>query len=104
MNDYAAPSEEHAPIIIDRLMAKGRGMLEICLERGKNLGMKGFIDSQIEQGGISLRVVEGLLEHIELRLAMAEKEAQRVLLRDLREYTDVRLQEAHKAIADPLEV
>lgn len=103
MNDNAAPSEELAPIIIDRQVAKGRGILEICLERGKNLGMKGFIDCQIESGGHYLQVVEVLIEHISLRLAMSESSSQKALLRDLLEYADARLLEV-QAIPDPLEV
>lgn len=105
MNDYAAPFEgELAPVIINRLVSKGKEILELCLERGRNLSMKGFIDCQIEQGGIYLQVVEGIKEHVELRLGAAPRTSERALLRDLLDYAEAQLQGARAAIAEPMEV
>ena len=87
MNDYAGVFDgEQASLIIDRLTLKGKGILDLCLEREKNLCMKGFIDCQIEKGGMYTQVVEVMINHIDHELSDAPDRKRRALLLDLHSY------------------
>lgn len=104
MNEYVPSFDtDQRSIIVDRLIAKGRDVLDLCLERGKGLGMKGFIDCQIEQGGIHLHVVEGIIANLELRLTVTRRGSEHALLADLLRYAEEQLRQAGVSAAEPLE-
>ena len=87
MSDYKVmPDGERSSIVLERLTLKGKAVMELCLERGKNLCMKGFIDCQIEKGGIYTEVVVAMIDHIDNELARTEEKQLRALLLDLRTY------------------
>lgn len=71
---------------VDRQVLKGKGLLDLCLERGSTLSMKGFLDCQVERGGRYLPVVEQMAQHFEVELARADRKDRRALLLDLRDY------------------
>lgn len=91
MDDYPAISGGVASIAVERQVAKGKGILELCLERGKNLCMKGFIDSQIEKGEAYVPVVEQMVTYIDRQLEHAENKELRALLLDLHNYAGEQL-------------
>jgi hypothetical protein len=92
MNDYSAISDAaSASIAVERQVLKGKGILDLCLEQGKNLCMKGFIDSQIERGNAYVPVVEQMVSYIDRQLAHAENKDRRALLLDLHNYADAQL-------------
>ncbi|MBS1910720.1 MAG: hypothetical protein JST22_01915 [Bacteroidetes bacterium] len=80
---------------IEHQVVKGIGILLLCLERGRSLSMKGFIDSQIEMGAPYVPVVERMATHIDSRLKNASSREQRALLLDLHNYADAQLRAAH---------
>ena len=87
MNDYSGMFDgEQAALIIDRLSDKGKGLLDLCLEREKSLGMKGFIDCQIEKGGMYTRVVENMINYIDHEIREAPDRKRRTFLLDLQNY------------------
>ncbi len=87
MNEYTALDHgEKASVVTERLVAKGKTLLELCLERDKNLCMKGFIDCQVEKGGIYLDVLGEMLGYVEGQIAEARSHKRRELLVDLRDY------------------
>src|SRR2546430_1595128 len=87
MNDYAGVYDgEQASLIIDRLTLKGQGLLNLCLEQERNLSMKGFIDCQIEKGGMYTQVVEKMIDYIDHELHDAADRRRRALLLDLQTY------------------
>lgn len=71
---------------VDRQVLKGKGLLNLCLERGSTLSMKGFLDCQVERGGQYRPVVEQMAQHFEIELARADRKDRRALLLDLRDY------------------
>lgn len=79
---------------IEQQVVKGVGLLLLCLERGRGLSMKGFIDSQLERGEVFYPVVEQVVHHIDSRLAGAATKEQRALLLDLHSYADAQLRAA----------
>ena len=83
----------------ERLMLKGKGLLNLCLELDKNLCVKGFIDAQLERGGEYLQVVEAMRDHIDTELRAA-RGRQRDLLLDLYRYIEQTLESAHEAQPD----
>ncbi len=92
MNDFVAvPDAGEAAIVVDRQVLKGQGILNLCLQRGKNLCMKGFIDSQIEQGMAFIPVVERMVDVIDHELELPQSKANRALLLDLHNYADAQL-------------
>jgi hypothetical protein len=96
-------SDAHsAPIMLERLTLKGKGILDLCLDLGKNLCVKGFIDVQFERGGEYVQVVEAMRDHIDTELAAHPRGARRELLLDLQRYIALQLEQAH-ADADPIE-
>jgi hypothetical protein len=87
MSDYKVMQDgERSSIVLERLTLKGKAIMELCLERRKNLCMKGFIDCQIEKGGIYTEVVVAMIAHIDNELARTEEKELRALLLDLRTY------------------
>ncbi len=88
---------EELRLITDRLELKGKGILELCLEQGKNLCMKGFIDCQIEKGMYYLPVVERMVDHIDHQLSQGNRPERQALLLDLRNYAGAQLQNVHAA-------
>jgi hypothetical protein len=85
---------QSAPLILERLTLKGKGILDLCLELDKNLCVKGFIDVQFERGGEYLQVVEAMRSHIEQELAANPHGKRREMLLDLRRYIELQLAEA----------
>jgi len=71
---------------VERMVLKGKGLLDLCLERGSSLSMKGFLDSQVERGGGYLPVVQQMAQHFEAELARADRKERKALLLDLRDY------------------
>ncbi len=93
MSDYTAMHDgDDASMVVDRLVLKGKGILELCLERGKNLSMKGFIDCQIEKGEAYLPVVEQTMSYIDHQIGALGDRRQKELLRDLHNYIGQQLQ------------
>ena len=93
MSDYTAIHEGHdVSVVVDRLVLKGRDILELCLERGKTLSMKGFIDCQIEQGEAYLPVVEQTMSYIDRQIDIIDDRKRKELLRDLHNYIGEQLQ------------
>lgn len=93
MSDYTAMHDgDDASVVVDRLVLKGQGLLELCLERGKTLSMKGFIDCQIEQGEAYLPVVEQTMSYIDHQIDVVDDRKRRELLRDLHNYIGEQLQ------------
>jgi hypothetical protein len=92
MSDYSAISDAaRATLAVERQVLKGKGILDLCLEQGKNLCMKGFIDSQIERGNAYVPVVEQMVNYIDRQLQHAENKERRALLLDLHNYADAQL-------------
>ncbi len=79
-------SREEAERDRDRLISKGRHVLDLCIEQNKVLCVQGFIDSQIERGGVYLDVVLQMREWIERQLAEAQGRTRQRTLRDLHDY------------------
>ncbi len=71
---------------VDRQVLKGKGLLNLCLERGSTLSMKGFLDCQVERGRPYLPVVEQMAQHFQTELARADRKDRRALLLDLQDY------------------
>lgn len=82
---------------IEHQVVKGVGLLLLCLERGRSLSMKGFIDSQIERGNEYIPVVEQVGHHIDNRLESGTTREERALLLDLHQYVDARLRDVRTA-------
>lgn len=92
MNDYVAvPGGADAAVVVDRQVLKGHDILNLCLQRGKSLSMKGFIDSQIEKGVAFIPVVERMVGVIDHELELAHSKEERALLQDLHNYADAQL-------------
>jgi hypothetical protein len=100
MNGHVS-DEASAQLVLERQILKGKGILDLCLERGKNLCMKGFIDSQIERGGVYIPVVEHMVGYIDRELEHAETKERKALLLDLHDYADAQLRAAHDAWQGP---
>jgi len=90
---YYIPTSEGSDvtIVVDRQILKGKGILDLCLSRGSNLCMKGFIDSQIEKGSVYIPVVECMVDVIDRELEHAQGGRTRELLLDLHNYADEQL-------------
>jgi hypothetical protein len=86
---------EQALVLIDRLTLKGKSILEFCLEQEKELCVKGFIDCQMEMGGIYTRVVEKMVDHIDHKLHDNPDRKRRAILIDLQSYAVEQLQGLH---------
>ena len=91
-----------APGSLERLMTKGRGLLELALELDKKLCVQGFVDAQIERGGAYLQVIEAMREHVDDELTASPRGRRRDLLLDLQRYIGLQL-EAAQAIDEPIE-
>lgn len=93
MNDYEHHSDDQPPAqAVDRLITKGKSVLDLCIERNKLLCVKGFIDCQIERGGDYVRVVEQMVGHIDAELQHTTDRHRRTLLLDLQGYAAQQLQ------------
>ena len=100
MNGHVS-DEASAQLLIERQVLKGKGILDLCLEQGKNLCMKGFIDSQIERGEEYIPVVEHMVTYIDRQMERAETKERKALLLDLHNYADAQLRAVHEAWQGP---
>jgi len=91
MTDYSTTPKQGDVAIVDRQILKGKGILDLCLTRGSNLCMKGFIDSQIEKGKAYIPVVESMVCVIDRELEHVQSSTTRALLLDLHNYADAQL-------------
>ncbi|KXK57123.1 MAG: hypothetical protein IPM61_03340 [Chlorobi bacterium] len=93
MNDYEQGSEGQPPSqSVERLITKGKSVLDLCVERNKLLCVKGFIDCQIERGGDYVRVVQQMVGYIDAELQNTTDRHRRTLLLDLQGYAAQQLQ------------
>ncbi len=100
MSDDGSMNDGEIPIV-DRLVHKGKGVLELCLERNKVLCVKGFIDCQIERGGEYVKVVEKMVDFIGHELEIAGDRRRREILKDLHGYAAAQLEAMN--VADGVE-
>ena len=70
----------------NRLINKGKGVLDLCIEKNKLLCVQGFVDSQIERGGVYLEVVREMREYIASELTRNPDRNTQRSLRDLHAY------------------
>jgi len=70
----------------DRLISKGQHVLDLCVEQNKLLCVQGFVDSQLERGGVYVEVVTEMKTWIEQQLAEAQGRSRQRTLRDLHTY------------------
>jgi hypothetical protein len=75
----------------DRLITKGRSVLDLCIEQEKVLCIQGFVDSQCERGGVYLEVVREMRDYISAQLSEAQDRGRRKMLRELHTYVDTKL-------------
>lgn len=75
----------------DRLISKGRGVLDLCIEQNKLLCVQGFVDSQMERGGVHLEVVKAMRDYIAQELTKDNDKNRKKSLRTLQEYVGVKL-------------
>lgn len=101
MSDGTSEAQS-APVMLERLSHKGKGLLDLCLELNKNLCVKGFIDVQVERGGEYVQVIEAMRDHIDSELATKPNGRRRELLLDLQRYVALQLETA-QAIDTPVE-
>lgn len=92
-----------APLMLERLSLKGKGILDLCLELNKNLCVKGFIDAQIARGGEFIPVVEAMRDHIDAELHDGPRGKRRDLLLDLKQYIASELETVNAQIVEPAE-
>jgi hypothetical protein len=85
---------QSAPVMLERLSHKGKGLLDLCLELDKNLCVKGFIDVQLERGGEYIQVIEAMRDHIDTELTARPNGRRRELLLDLQRYVALQLETA----------
>ena len=85
MGDFNSDFQS-APLMLERLTLKGKGILDLCLELNKSLCVKGFIDAQMQRGEEYLPVVEAMREHIDAELHDVPRGKRRELLLDLKHY------------------
>lgn len=77
----------------NRLISKGKGVLDLCIEQNKLLCVQGFVDSQIERGGVYLEVVREMQEYISAELAKEKSKRERTSLGELHSYIADKLHE-----------
>ncbi len=65
---------------------KGRRVLELCIDQGKVLCVKGYVDSQIERGGACRDVVLKMKEYVDGELGSKQDRKSREVLRELQVY------------------
>lgn len=65
---------------------KGERVLELCIEQGKVLCVKGYIDSQVERGGDCREVVLRMKEFVDRELGSKQDRRCRGILRELQVY------------------
>lgn len=70
----------------DRLISKGKGVLDLCIEKNKVLCVQGFVDSQIERGGVYLEVVREMREFLVSELTKEASRDRKRTMRDLHAY------------------
>ena len=97
MSEYSDSHDEQFDVELERLVLKGRGILDLCLERNKSLCVKGFIDCQIERGGHYLQVVEAMTDYFNNELARTSDRRRRALLLDLLGYCAEQLEMVREA-------
>src|SRR5687767_7415618 len=94
---------QSAPLMLERLTLKGKGILDLCLELNKSLCVKGFIDAQMQRGDEYLPVVVAMRDHIDAELHDVPRGKRRELLLDLKQYIASELETVHTDIVEPAE-
>lgn len=84
----------------DRLISKGQHVLDLCVEQNKLLCVQGFVDSQLERGGVYLEVVTEMKSWIEQQLAEAQGRSRQRTLRDLHAYVVEALHHSALSVAE----
>ncbi|MCE2504600.1 MAG: hypothetical protein J4G05_11180 [Chlorobi bacterium] len=86
----------------DRLITKGRSVLDLCIKQNKLLCVQGFVDSQIERGGVYLDVVRAMRDYISVELERTDihDKKERRMLRDLHDYVNEKLQGQPDLVAE----
>jgi len=92
MSDDGTRYDGDVSVDVERLVHKGKGVLELCLERNKVLCVKGFIDCQMERGGEYVKVVECMVEYIGQELDRTHDKHRKSVLLDLKSYAAQQLQ------------
>lgn len=82
----------------DRLVTKGQSVLDLCIEQNKLLCVQGFVDSQIERGGVYLDVVRAMRDYIAVELTKEHNRKEKGMLRDLHQYVSAKLQEIQQEV------
>lgn len=77
----------------NRLIRKGRGVLDLCIKQNKLLCVQGFVDSQIERGGVYVEVVREMQEYIAAEMAKDHNRQERKGLTELHDYIAEKLGE-----------
>lgn len=77
----------------NRLISKGKGVLDLCIQQNKLLCVQGFVDSQIERGGVYLEVVREMQDYISAELAKDKEKQERKNLGELHDYIAGKLHE-----------
>ena len=77
----------------DRLITKGRSVLDLCIDTRKVLCVQGFVDSQIERGGVHLEVVEAMRDYLQSELEGERARKHRVVMKELHAYVSQKLEE-----------
>lgn len=77
----------------NRLISKGKGVLDLCITQNKLLCVQGFVDSQIERGGVYLEVVREMQDYISTELAKEKSKQERRNLGELHDYIVSKLHE-----------
>ncbi|MCB0711944.1 MAG: hypothetical protein KDD67_06410 [Ignavibacteriae bacterium] len=80
----------------DRLITKGESVLNLCIQQNKLLCVEGFVDSQIERGGVYLDVVRAMRDYIAVELMKEHDRKERGMLRELHQYVSGKLQQVQE--------
>ncbi len=80
----------------DRLITKGQSVLDLCIQQNKLLCVQGFVDSQVERGGVYLDVVRAMRDYIAVELTNDHDRKERGMLRELHQYVSAKLQQVQQ--------
>lgn len=88
-SDSIEPTEEGEQVNDrDRLISRGRRVLDLCIEENKLLCVQGFVDSQIERGGPYLEVVHQMNAYIAAEMEGSNEKARLQRLQELQAYIE----------------
>ena len=82
----------------DRLITKGRSVLDLCIDTRKVLCVQGFVDSQIERGGVHLEVVEAMRDYLQKELDGERGRKHRAVMKELHAYVSQKLEEIARVV------